>query len=235
MATVLDLLQSAAWRALIEARVDEPHVRALSAFLSAQERAGHTLYPAKAHWFRALETVAPERVRVVILGQDPYHGANQAQGLSFSVPDGQKLPPSLVNIFKEQATDLGISNASGDLSGWSEQGVLLLNAVLTVTAGQANSHAKQGWEVLTDAIIAALSAAPDPVVFMLWGGYAQKKRLLIDTSKHLVLSAAHPSPLSAYRGWFGSRHFSQANHFLQQQGYAAIDWRTAPEAQQSLW
>jgi len=215
--------------------VAECQVNALSAFLSAQEQAGHTLYPAKIDWFRALDSVAPDRVRVVILGQDPYHGANQAQGLSFSVPAGQKLPPSLRNIFKEQASDLGISNASGDLSGWSEQGVLLLNAVLTVTAGQAGSHAKQGWEALTDAIIAALSAAPEPMVFMLWGGYAEKKRLLIDASKHLVLSAAHPSPLSAYRGWFGSRHFSQANLYLQQQGYAPIDWQTAPAAQQSLW
>ncbi|WP_320826967.1 uracil-DNA glycosylase [Reinekea sp.] len=235
MAAVLDLLESVAWRRLIEAGMAERQLRDLSAFLSAQKRAGQTLYPAKAHWFRALDSVAPDQVRVVILGQDPYHGANQAQGLSFSVPPGHKLPPSLANIFKELATDLGIDNASGDLSGWSEQGVLLLNAVLTVTAGQAGSHAKQGWEVLTDAVIAALSAAPAPVVFMLWGAYAQKKRLLIDTSKHLVLSAAHPSPLSAYRGWFGSRHFSQANCFLQQQGHAAIDWRTAPEAQQSLW
>lgn len=232
---LLDLLQSAAWRKLIEARVDDAQLNDLATFLLEQERAGQTLYPAKSNWFRALDSVAPQQVRVVILGQDPYHGPNQAQGLSFSVPPGAKLPPSLRNIFKEQQADLGINNESGDLSRWTGQGVLLLNAVLTVSAGQAGSHAKQGWEALTDAVIRALNDGPTPTVFMLWGAYAEKKQQLIDASKHLILSAPHPSPLSAYRGWFGCRHFSQANLYLQQQGYAAIDWHTESSPQQSLW
>jgi len=232
---LLDLLQSAAWRQLIEARVDDAQLSDLATFLLEQERAGQILYPAKSNWFRALDSVAPQQVRVVILGQDPYHGPNQAQGLSFSVPPGAKLPPSLRNIFKEQQADLGIHNESGDLSRWTGQGVLLLNAVLTVSAGQAGSHAKQGWEALTDAVIRALSDGLTPTVFMLWGAYAEKKQQLIDASKHLILSAPHPSPLSAYRGWFGCRHFSQANLYLQQQGYAAIDWHTEASPQQSLW
>ena len=232
---LLDLLQSAAWRKMLEAQVAEAQLHALATFLFEQERAGHTLYPVKSQWFRALDSVAPQQVRVVILGQDPYHGPNQAQGLSFSVPSGAKLPPSLRNIFMEQQADLGISNASGDLSSWSGQGVLLLNAVLTVRAGQAGSHAKQGWEALTDAVIRALSAGPTAIVFMLWGAYAEKKQPLIDGAKHLILTAPHPSPLSAYRGWFGCRHFSQANRFLQQQGHAAIDWHTEPSPQQSMW
>jgi len=184
------------------------------------------IYPPKESVFRALQLVTPRSARVVIVGQDPYHGENQAMGLSFSVPSEQKkLPPSLKNIFKERETDCGIPvSTSGDLTSWANQGVLLLNATLTVTASNANSHKKFGWQNITDGIISWLSDQDHPVVFLLWGNFAQKKRTLIDESKHVVISAVHPSPLSARRGFWGSRPFTKINTALVQLGYEPINW-----------
>ena len=223
---LLDLLQSAAWRQLIEARVDDAQLNDLATFLLEQERAGQILYPAKSNWFRALDSVAPQQVRVVILGQDPYHGPGQAQGLCFSVPNGIPHPPSLINIFKEMEKDVGIPYPkSGDLSPWAKQGVLLLNATLTVQAHQAGSHQGKGWEKFTDQIIQVLSDRYESNVFLLWGGYAKQKLKLIDGEKHCVLTSGHPSPLSANRGyWFGNDHFSRANQYLKEKGKEPIDW-----------
>lgn len=192
----------------------------------AEERRSGTVFPPEEATFRALELTKLEQVKVVILGQDPYHDFRQAQGLAFSVPDGVKLPPSLKNIFRELADDLhwDALPERGDLSGWAEQGVLLLNTVLTVRAHEANSHRCLGWEEFTDAVIRAVNALPHKVVFLLWGAPAQKKKALIDTGRHAVLEAAHPSPLSAYRGFFGSRVFSRANAVLTAAGESAIDW-----------
>lgn len=197
----------------------------LSGRIAAERRSG-TVFPPEAATFRALELTAPEQVKVVILGQDPYHDAGQAQGLAFSVPEGVKLPPSLKNIFRELADDLqwDALPERGDLSGWAEQGVLLLNTVLTVRAHEANSHRRLGWEEFTDAVIRAVNALPRKVVFLLWGAPAQKKKALIDTRRHAVLESAHPSPLSAYRGFFGSRVFSRANAILNAAGENAVDW-----------
>jgi len=179
--------------------------------------------------YRALELVAPEKVRVVILGQDPYHGAGQAMGLSFSVPQGARVPPSLRNIYKELKADLGIDpRAHGDLTGWARQGVLLLNTALTVEAGNAGSHAKIGWETLTDSLIALASSAAPAAAFLLWGNYARAKAPLIDRSRHLVLEAAHPSPLSA-RKYHGCRHFSRSNAFLFAHGAIPVQWELAQE------
>ena len=183
-------------------------------------------YPAGSHIFNAFQKCPWENVKVVLLGQDPYHGPGQAHGLSFSVPSGVKHPPSLVNIFKELTTDIGKAYPeSGDLTAWAQQGVLLLNATLTVAAGQAGSHQKKGWELFTDAVIEKLSSEKKDLVFLLWGGYARKKKTLIDAKKHLVLSSGHPSPLSANRGyWFGNRHFSQCNSYLHSKGVLPIKW-----------
>ncbi|MBQ7566412.1 MAG: uracil-DNA glycosylase [Oscillospiraceae bacterium] len=187
----------------------------------------HTVYPPRERVFAALKLTPPEAVRVVILGQDPYHEPGQAHGPAFSVPDGVKLPPSLKNIYKELQSDLGIARASGDLTGWAEQGVLLLNTVLTVRRGEANSHKNFGWQTVTDAIAAAIAELPQPVAFLLWGAQAQEKAALARASKYprLVLCSPHPSPLSAYRGFFGSRPFSQINEFLSKNGEKPIDWR----------
>jgi len=190
-------------------------------------RATATIYPPREQVFRALELTPFDAVRVVLLGQDPYHGPGQAHGLAFSVPDGCKTPPSLRNIFKEIAADVYDGDAplfSTDLTRWAEQGVLLLNATLTVAAGQAGSHQALGWQALTDQIVATLSRAREGRVFMLWGRHAQAKRALIDPARHLLLEAAHPSPFSAHRGFFGCRHFSQANAYLVACGNAAIRW-----------
>lgn len=196
----------------------------LAEFLQQELSAEKLIYPAQHDWFRALDYVAPEQVKVVILGQDPYHGAGEAHGLSFSVPFGVKIPPSLRNIWQELARDLGINPPQhGNLTGWAEQGVLLLNTSLTVEADKAGSHAKKGWEALTDAIILYLAQSQSHVVFMLWGAHAQKKAHLIG-DKHCVLSSVHPSPLSAYRGFIGCGHFSTANTYLQQNGKKEIDW-----------
>ncbi len=202
---------------------------AVHAFLDAEAAAGKQVFPAAEDRFRALELTPLDRVRVVILGQDPYHGPGQAHGLSFSVRPGVRPPPSLVNIFKELHADLGIAPARhGFLEHWARQGVLLLNTVMSVENGRAASHRNKGWERFTDAVIRAVAAKPEPVVFLLWGAHAQKKagfvRTLEQGGRHLVLNAPHPSPLSAYKGWFGSRPFSQANAFLTAHGAAPIDW-----------
>lgn len=231
---LLDLIESSHWRQAIEQRVEPDAIADLQAFLEAEAADGKTIYPPRDQWFRALNLLESEQVRVVILGQDPYHGPGQAQGLSFSVPEGMKLPPSLRNIFKELNTDLSVENKSGDLTSWAKQGVLLLNAVLTVAAGQANSHAGQGWEAISDAVIDHLNDEYSGIVFMLWGGYAQKKAARIDANRHCVLLAPHPSPLSAHRGWFGCGHFSAANSYLSKNGSGEIDWRNGSSEQFTL-
>ena len=206
---------------------------ALHAFLDAEARAGKAVYPLPEDRFRALELTPLDAVRVVILGQDPYHGPGQAHGLSFSVRPGLKVPPSLANIYKELHTDLGIAPVGhGFLEHWARQGVLLLNTVMSVEGGKAASHRGRGWEAFTDAIIRAVAAKPKPVVFLLWGAHAQAKAAFVrgidQGGAHLVLSAPHPSPLSAYKGWFGSRPFSQANAFLIAHGAPPIDWALPP-------
>lgn len=216
------------WRAALGDELAQPYVGQLAAFVAA-ERAAHTVYPPAGEEFTALELTPPERVRAVILGQDPYHGPGQAHGLAFSVRPGVPPPPSLVNIFKELRGDLGIEPPGhGHLAEWAREGVLLLNAVLTVRAGAANSHKGRGWERLTDAIIRAVSAGPSPAAFLLWGAPAQKKAALVDEARHAVLRAAHPSPLSAHKGFFGSRPFSRANAALAERGRPPLDWRLSP-------
>ena len=198
---------------------------ALQGFLEAEMAAGKTIYPTQSQWFRALELTPLDKVRVVILGQDPYHGPGQAHGLCFSVPHGVRPPPSLLNIYKELESDLGLQRPTdGNLEHWASQGVLLLNSVLTVEMAKAASHGKMGWEQFTDAIIALVNDKPEPVVFMLWGAYAHKKAANVDASRHLVLKAAHPSPLSAHNGFLGCKHFSQCNAFLVSNGRPPIDW-----------
>ncbi len=214
------------WQAALLAEFDAPYVQALKAFLRAEKDAQKIIYPPSANWFHALEATPLNKVKVVILGQDPYHQAGQAHGLCFSVLPGVKTPPSLVNMYKELATDLGIVPANhGYLESWAQQGVLLLNAVLTVEDSNANAHQGKGWEQFTDKIIDTVNTQCEQVVFLLWGSYAQKKGAMIDTQKHLVLKAPHPSPLSAYRGFFGCQHFSQVNTYLELAGKQGIDWR----------
>jgi uracil-DNA glycosylase len=197
----------------------------LKRFLLAEREAGKRIFPSGSNWFRALDLTPLDEVRVVILGQDPYHGPGQAHGLCFSVPDGIRPPPSLVNIYKELESDLGIRPVThGFLEHWAKQGVLLLNSVLTVEMGLAASHRDRGWERFTDAVIRLVNEKQDPVVFMLWGSYAQKKASFVDQSRHLVLKAPHPSPLSAHSGFLGCRHFSRANAFLESRGQRPIDW-----------
>lgn len=213
------------WQNQLAAQFDAPYFKTLTDFVR-QEYQEFRCFPPGKDIFNALDSTPFERVRVVILGQDPYHGEGQAHGLSFSVPDGVAHPPSLVNIFKELETDVDKPYPkSGELISWATQGVLLLNATLSVRAGQAGSHQNNGWEQFTDAIIASLSTQKVGIVFMLWGNYAKKKGKHIDRSKHLVLEAGHPSPLSANRGlWFGNKHFSKANTYLMQQGNIPINW-----------
>ncbi len=214
------------WLRRLEAEFGQPYLRELRAFLVAEKRAGKTLYPPAEQWFAAYDTTPFEAVKVVILGQDPYHGPGQAHGLCFSVPPGVEIPPSLVNIYRELESDLGIPPAThGCLTHWAEQGVLLLNATLTVERGRAGSHQGRGWELFTDRTIALLDAEREALVFILWGSHAQKKGAFIDTRKHLVIKSPHPSPLSAHRGFFGSRPFSRANAWLIAHGQAPIDWR----------
>ena len=216
----------AAWRNALAEYTSGAAWRALDGRIAAERRSG-TVFPPEEATFRALELTPPERVRVVILGQDPYHDFRQAQGLAFSVPEDVKLPPSLRNIFRELADDLHWETLpdSGDLSGWAEQGVLLLNTVLTVRAHEANSHRGLGWEEFSDVVIRAVNDLPRKAVFLLWGAPAQKKKALIDLDRHAVLESAHPSPLSAYRGFFGSRVFSRANAILTAAGEEPIDWK----------
>jgi uracil-DNA glycosylase len=211
--------------------LDAPYMRDLAAFLAAEAKAGKTLYPARENIFRALEATPFSDVKLVIIGQDPYHGPGQAHGLSFSVQPGVDVPRSLSNIYEELAQDLGVIHPGhGHLEGWARQGVLLLNAVLTVEAGKAGAHQNRGWERFTDRIIAELNRAHDGLVFILWGGYAQKKGAGIDRARHLVLEGPHPSPLSAYRGFFGCRHFSKANAYLESRGKTPVNWQPDPVA-----
>ncbi|PLK72607.1 uracil-DNA glycosylase [Rhizobium sp. TH135] len=214
------------WKAVLGAEFSRPYMGELKAFLQREKADGKQIFPKGSEYFRALDLTPLDEVKVVILGQDPYHGAGQAHGLCFSVQPGVRIPPSLVNIYKEMQTDLGIPPARhGFLEHWARQGVLLLNSVLTVEEARAASHQGQGWEQFTDAVIRAVNEECEHVVFMLWGSYAQKKAAFVDRSRHLVLKAPHPSPLSAHNGFFGSRHFSQANEYLVSQGRNAIDWQ----------
>lgn len=197
----------------------------LRKFLKSEYDKNKIIYPAKSQYFRALDLTPLEQVKVVILGQDPYHGPGQAHGLCFSVNEGVRFPPSLLNIYKERQADLGLAiPSSGDLSRWAQQGVLLLNSVLTVEKDQAASHQGQGWEKFTDQIISLVNEKCEHVVFILWGAYAQKKAAFVDRKKHLVLESVHPSPLSSHRGFFGSKPFSKANAYLLSQGQKTIDW-----------
>lgn len=221
------------WKTALAGEFDAPYMAALKAFLAGERSKGKRIFPLASEWFRALDLTPLDQVRVVILGQDPYHGPGQAHGLCFSVKPGVPPPPSLVNIYKELNSDLGLPRPGhGFLEHWAKQGVLLLNSVLTVEMGLAASHRDRGWEKFTDAIIRLVAARAEPVVFMLWGSYAQKKAAFVDTTdrggRHLVLKAPHPSPLSAHSGFLGCRHFSKANAFLEQHGEPAIDWSLPP-------
>jgi uracil-DNA glycosylase len=213
------------WLAVLSQEFEKPYMVELKAFLQSEKQNGKAIYPPGSHIFNALNSTPFDQVKVVILGQDPYHGPNQAHGLCFSVQNGVALPPSLRNIYKELASDLGITPPShGCLQSWAEQGVLLLNATLTVERGKAGSHQGRGWEQFTDAIIAALNEEREHLVFLLWGNYAQRKGEFIDRQRHLVLEAPHPSPFSANRGFFGCRHFSKANEYLRAHGKQPVDW-----------
>lgn len=213
------------WKAPLRPEFDADYMAQLRSFLVAEKAAGKRIFPKGAEWFRAMDLTPLDKVRVVILGQDPYHGPGQAHGLCFSVKPGVPPPPSLVNIYKEMQSDLGIERPRhGFLEHWAQQGVLLLNSVLTVEMAKAASHQGKGWERFTDAVIRLVNAKEEPVVFLLWGAYAQKKAAFVDTLKHLVLKAAHPSPLSAHNGFLGCRHFSKCNAFLDSKGLPPIDW-----------
>lgn len=217
------------WRSVLEPVLATPEARRLGGWLTAEEAAGKQVYPPRGTRLAALALTPLDDVRCVILGQDPYHGPGQAHGLAFSVQDGVRLPPSLVNIYKELEADLSLPRAAtGDLTPWARQGVLLLNNTLTVEGGQAGSHAGRGWDAITDACVAAAAQRDAPTVFILWGSHARKKAsripALARSSKHLVLTSAHPSPLSAHNGFFGSRPFSQTNAFLEHHGREVIDW-----------
>ena len=215
------------WKAVLSREFTKPYFQQLAAFLKTEKMQGKVIYPPGSLIFNAFDKTPFDKVKVVILGQDPYHGPGQAHGLCFSVPDGVPFPPSLVNIFKELQNDIGMSiPKSGNLTGWAQQGVFLLNASLTVRAGEPMSHAKIGWADFTDAVIKSISDGKKGVVFLLWGRFAQDKQVLIDETKHYVLKAAHPSPLSASNGFFGCRHFSKTNKLLMQQGLDPIDWAT---------
>jgi uracil-DNA glycosylase len=213
------------WRAVLGDELEQPYMEELRAFLVSELRAGRRFYPPADRVFNALALTPFDDVRVVLLGQDPYHGPGQAMGLCFSVPPGVPLPPSLVNIYDELVRDVGVPRpSSGDLTPWAERGVLLLNAVLTVSPGRAASHAGKGWERFTDRAIAELSEQRDGIVFLLWGRYAQQKGSVVDRARHHVLTTTHPSPLSASNGFLGCGHFSQANTLLHADGRAPIDW-----------
>ncbi|MGB1289405.1 MAG: uracil-DNA glycosylase [Porticoccaceae bacterium] len=219
-----------AWNNQLGDEFKKDYMLSLREFLANRKQQGAIIYPPGSQWFAALNTTPFDQVKVVILGQDPYHGPGQAHGLCFSVLPNIKVPPSLVNIYKELKSDLGIDQPNhGCLTSWAEQGVLLLNATMTVEQGQAGAHQGKGWETFTDTIINKLNQHRQGVVFMLWGSYAQKKASMIDAERHLVLQSVHPSPLSAYRGFFGCKHFSKANGYLQGQGLEPIDWQLAQQ------
>jgi len=212
------------WKEALKDEFKKPYFKDLSDFVHEQYKSS-TVYPPAKQIFNALDSLPVDKVKVIIIGQDPYHNPDQAHGLSFSVPDGVRQPPSLQNIYKELESDLGVSRpASGNLERWVQEGVLLLNATLTVRAHQAGSHQNKGWEKFTDAIIHFLANSKTGLVFILWGNYAQKKGSFIDTTKHLVIKSAHPSPLSAYGGFFGSKPFSKTNEYLIAQGKSPINW-----------
>lgn len=220
----MDVKIASDWKELLAAEFEKPYFAELSSFVRT-EYTSHRIYPAGSNIFRAFDKCPFNRLKVVIIGQDPYHGPGQANGLCFSVGDGVPLPPSLQNIFKEVADDIGTPfPSSGNLDCWAEQGVLLLNAVLTVRAHEAASHAGRGWETFTDAVVRAIAERKQGVVYMLWGNYAQKKGAIADPQKNLILNAVHPSPLSVYRGFFGCRHFSLANDYLHRVGKEPIIW-----------
>ncbi|NQY27124.1 MAG: uracil-DNA glycosylase [Piscirickettsiaceae bacterium] len=220
------LEKAPSWQQALKTEFEQPYMQKLQQYLGAEKDLGKTIYPHSSNWFHALETTPLDKVKIVILGQDPYHQPNQAHGLCFSVLPAIKTPPSLANIYKELHTDLGIKPAKhGYLESWAEQGVLLLNAVLTVEDSRANAHQGKGWEKFTDKVIATVNEQCNHVVFMLWGSYAQKKGAMINTSRHLVLKAPHPSPLSSYRGFFGCKHFSQANNYLKMHNKQSVDWQ----------
>jgi uracil-DNA glycosylase len=215
------------WLAVLKDEFEKPYMAELKKFLQKEKEAGQIVYPKNADIFRAFNDTPFDQVKVVILGQDPYHGPNQAHGLSFSVQKGIAIPKSLINIYKELATDIPgfVKPAHGNLEDWAKQGVLLLNATLTVRAGEAASHQKKGWEVFTDTVIKKLSDERKGLVFILWGNYAQSKIPLIDQSKHHIIKSVHPSPLSVERGFWGSKPFSKANAYLEKEGEKPIDWQ----------
>jgi len=216
----------ALWKSHLAAEFERDYMRNLQVFLQDEKDKSITILPSSSFWFNALTATDLDQVKVVILGQDPYPTPGHAHGLCFSVMPGVKpIPKSLVNIYKELEDDLGIVNKSGNLQSWADQGVLLLNSVLTVAAGKANSHQGQGWEQFTDRIIEVLNEQTSPIVFIFWGAYAQKKGRIVNNTQHLVLCSPHPSPLSAYRGFFGSKPFSKTNNFLIKKGKKAIDWK----------
>ncbi len=215
----------ASWKKQLGSEFEKDYMKSLRGFLREEYQMGKTIFPKKTEYFSAFSQTPFEQVKVVILGQDPYHGPGQAHGLCFSVRPGVKPPPSLVNIYKELNADLGVTMPNhGFLEAWAQQGVLLMNSVMTVEQGQAASHRNKGWEIFTDRVIETLNQRETPLVFILWGSYAQKKGAFVDRKKHLVLSGPHPSPLSAHRGFFGCRHFSKANDFLIKNNQAPIDW-----------
>lgn len=221
----MDVKMEASWKALLQDEFKKPYFKHIVEHLKTERSQGKTIYPAGGNIFHAFDATPFDNVKVVILGQDPYHGPNQAHGLSFSVQPGVPPPPSLLNIYKELHDDVGIPiPRHGYLEKWATQGVLLLNASLTVRAGEANSHSKIGWEKFTDTVIQTISDKQDHVVFLLWGKFAQSKAALIDQAKHLILKSAHPSPLAAHSGFFGNHHFSQTNQYLMQHGKDPIDW-----------
>jgi len=222
----MDVKIEPSWKAVLKAEFSKPYFQQAVTFLKVEKAQGKIIYPPGSLIFNAFNTTPFNEVKVVIIGQDPYHGAGQAHGLSFSVPDGVPPPPSLVNIYKELNADIGMPiPTKGNLTKWAKQGVLLLNASLTVRANEAASHAKVGWMEFTDAVIRRLSDEKKNVVFLLWGRFAQEKQSLIDETKHHVLKAAHPSPLSAYNGFFGCKHFSKTNDLLMKAGLQPIDWQ----------
>jgi uracil-DNA glycosylase len=213
------------WLKRLQGEFDAPYMQDLKRFLETERSAGKTIYPKGSEWFSALDQTPFDDVRVVILGQDPYHGEGQAHGLCFSVREGVRPPPSLLNIYKEMKADLGLEPPKhGNLSSWAKQGVLLLNSVLTVEAGRAASHQGKGWEEFTDHVIRALNNEKQNLVFILWGSYAQKKAAFVDRNKHMVITSAHPSPLSAHHGFFGSKPFSRCNEYLLAHGLKPVDW-----------
>lgn len=221
----MDVKIEEGWKEVLRAEFNKAYFQQITVFLKAEKSTGKTIYPPGNLIFNAFEKTPFDKVKVVLLGQDPYHGKGQAHGLSFSVPDGVSPPPSLVNIFKELHSDVGLPiPKSGNLTKWAERGVMLLNACLTVRAGEPASHSKIGWMEFTDAVIENISKLKENVVFLLWGKFAHEKQTLVDETKHLVLKAAHPSPFSADKGFFGCRHFSKTNEYLTSNGFDPIDW-----------